>query len=568
MKKVLTIITGLFMILALQAQTDKFNITNEEWRADLKWLSETVHTDYSFLFKKITADDWDEKVAELYRDIPQLDEHEIIVGFAKLVAAFEWGHTRMDILPFGPVYNPAGFKRMPYNFYWFSDGLYVQGTHADYAGAVGARVIAIGGTPIDKALELVRPVVPVENEQFFRAFGLQYLQIPEVLHAQGITDDMAKTRLTLEKNGETFEVTYKYGFQYRDPYYDHSMIWEEDDNEDWVVARPDVSVENSPYWLKHADKHFWFEALEGKSVVYAQQNLVRDSDEETIAQFYERLFRYIEDNDIERLILDLRLNSGGDNFLNVSAIQEIIRSGRINRPGRFFVVIGRRTFSACQNFVNELETYTEAIFVGEPTAENVNMYGDNREIKLPNSGLTGRLSWVWWQDKAQWDTRQWTEPILAADLSFDDYMNNIDPVIDVILDYAGNGDPRDHMLALFEAGKMDELLEVSKVYVSDPVYRYISFEHDINRGGYRLLGAGRKEEAFQAFKLNTQLYPGSANAWDSFAEVHLEMGEIDEAVKLYKKALSMDPDGYVGNNAKQMLEKIAGYRETHGGHSH
>ena len=47
-----------------------------------------------------------------------------------------------------------------------------------------------------------------------------------------------------------------------------------------------------------------------------------------------------------------------------------------------FVIIGRRTFSACQNLVNELDNYTNAIFIGEPTAENINFYGDTRPGSL------------------------------------------------------------------------------------------------------------------------------------------------------------------------------------------
>jgi tetratricopeptide (TPR) repeat protein len=550
------------MALSVQASSGNFDLTSDQWRQDLKWLSNTVHHDYSFLFKKISAEDWDKHVVKLYNQIPEMEDHEVIVGMARLIASFGWGHSRLDVLPFGPFHNPAKFKRMPYNLYYFSDGVYVQGTLSKFAEAVGARVIAIGGTPIEQALELVRPVVPAENEMFFRAYGLQYLQIPEILHAQGITKDLSKTTLTLEKDGKRFEITYPYGVVYEDPYYDHSLVWKQDGRDDWVVARSDEMLASNPLWLKHADQTFWFEQLPGRKVVYAQQNLVRDSEEETLAHFYARLFEYIEDNQIEKLIIDLRLNGGGDNFLNVAPIQQIVRSDQINQPGNLFVVIGRRTFSACQNFVNELETYTEAIFVGEPTGENVNMYGDNREIKLPNSGITGRLSWAWWQDKPQWDTRQWTAPVLAADLSFQDYMQNVDPVLEVIEQYTGTGDPRDHMRALFDSGKMEELLKVSKEYIQDPAYRYIAFETEINDAGYQLLRAGRKEEAKAVFKLNTELYPESANVWDSYAEVHLEMMDIDRAVEFYHKAKSMDPDGFAGQHAEMMLNKIKGIAPT------
>lgn len=41
-------------------------LTVSDWRADLAFLKETVHKDYSFLFKKISAAEWDAQVEELH----------------------------------------------------------------------------------------------------------------------------------------------------------------------------------------------------------------------------------------------------------------------------------------------------------------------------------------------------------------------------------------------------------------------------------------------------------------------------------------------------------------------
>jgi len=74
----------------------------------------------------------------------------------------------------------------------------------------------------------------------------------------------------------------------------------------------------------------------------------------------------VEKNDVEKLVLDVRMNGGGNNQLIKPIITGIIQLKKINKKGKFFCIIGRRTFSACQNLVNELERYTEVIFVGEP----------------------------------------------------------------------------------------------------------------------------------------------------------------------------------------------------------
>ena len=56
-------------------------ISSTQWQEDLRFLQETVHKDYSFLFKKVTAAAFDEAVEEFYKEIPQMQDHEVLVGF-------------------------------------------------------------------------------------------------------------------------------------------------------------------------------------------------------------------------------------------------------------------------------------------------------------------------------------------------------------------------------------------------------------------------------------------------------------------------------------------------------
>ncbi|WP_442253162.1 serine hydrolase [Stenotrophomonas pavanii] len=64
-------------------------------------------------------------------------------------------------------------------------------------------------------------------------------------------------------------------------------------------------------------------------------------------------------------------------------------------------------------------------------------------------------------------------------------------------------------------------------------------ERAINASGYAIresLGAGR---ALKVFTLNTELYPDSANAWDSLAECHAALGEKETAERLYAKSKTL-----------------------------
>jgi hypothetical protein len=143
------------------------------------------------------------------------------------------------------------------------------------------------------------------------------------------------------------------------------------------------------------------------------------------------LAAFIESNGVEKLVLDLRLNRGGNGTLLPPLVTALVKS-KINKPGQFFTIIGRSTFSAAQFLVNNLERYTDTIFVGEPSGSKGNIYGDSRRIYMPNSGITIRTSVYYWQDWHPLDTREWTAPHLTAELSSEEYRTNTDPALKII----------------------------------------------------------------------------------------------------------------------------------------
>lgn len=78
-------------------------------------------------------------------------------------------------------------------------------------------------------------------------------------------------------------------------------------------------------------------------------------------------------------------------------------------------------------------------------------------------------------------------------------------------------------------------------------------EGRLNRLGYRLLGEGKVDAAVGLFGLNAELYPSSANVWDSLGEALLAAGLVERAVTNYEKVLELSPGN---DHALQMLEKI------------
>jgi tetratricopeptide (TPR) repeat protein len=67
----------------------------------------------------------------------------------------------------------------------------------------------------------------------------------------------------------------------------------------------------------------------------------------------------------------------------------------------------------------------------------------------------------------------------------------------------------------------------------------VSSEAAINQTGYALLGQKKIDEALAAFKRNVELYPGSANVYDSLADGLEAAGRADVARQNVEKAVTV-----------------------------
>ncbi|NIR49554.1 hypothetical protein GWO43_13715 [candidate division KSB1 bacterium] len=544
-------VIAMFLLWGYASDSYSQGMTAERWQEDLQYLRHLITTERSNLFHTVTREEWERQADSLYAEIPNLQRHEIIVGMARLVSAFRIGHTHLPIQPWRRNAHPdLNFHRFPLLTYVFSDGVFVRSAKEKYRDAVGGRILKIGNLSIEEAMEAVRPVIPWENEQYFLSAVPYYLSCPEVLHAQGVIDDLTTTNLTIEKDEKKREILLEAESSGPFPG-DYGMVHSE---AGWVDARY-FSDNPEPLYLKNLDRHHYYEYLPDHKLVYVRHSQVRNENDETIEQFFGRVMDFVNQNDVEKFVLDVRLNRGGNNYLNKPVIVGLIGMHKINQPGQLFTIIGRQTFSATQNLVNELEKYTETIFIGEPTSENVNFWGDTRQYELPNSGLPVRLSWLWWQNLDPRDDRPWTAPEIALDLSFEDYRNNRDPVMAEILNFENLQPLTERLRDLFLSGESAEAQQKARAYIADSRHRYDSVEDDLNGLGYDLLDEHRLDAAIDVFRLNTELYPHSANTYDSLAEGLWKKGLLEAAIENYERALQMDPGG-VGVNSARMLRKI------------
>jgi tetratricopeptide (TPR) repeat protein len=86
-------------------------------------------------------------------------------------------------------------------------------------------------------------------------------------------------------------------------------------------------------------------------------------------------------------------------------------------------------------------------------------------------------------------------------------------------------------------------------------------ETKINTYGYNLINQKKIEDANKVLRMNVQLFPESANVYDSYGESFMLLGQKEDAIKYFEMAIAKDKDGVTADNSKKMIEKI-----KNGGH--
>jgi len=106
---------------------------------------------------------------------------------------------------------------------------------------------------------------------------------------------------------------------------------------------------------------------------------------------------------------------------------------------------------------------------------------------------------------------------------------------------------------LVMAGKFGEAIETYKKIKRDNPNNNAVAEARLNNLGYALLQQKKIAEAIALFKANVEMYPQSANVYDSMGEAYLANGEKELAIANYKKSLELDPKN---RNAVEALKKL------------
>ena len=397
------------LLIGTIGTVDAQTLTSEQWREDLAFLSLSISSKHPNPFHAISEESFRSRVDRLHESIPNLKDYEILVEMFALVAMLQDGHTQIQ----GGLQFLTG--QYPFRLQVFSDGIFVRSAPRALKGTIGAQLLSLGEVDVEEAFSRVASTTPHDNDMTLKNWVPYNMVSPEFLHAQDITTDRDRARFVFaDRNG-------------RELILDLAPLPPEDPL-DWIDASASVK---QPLYLQHPKDNYWHQYLEDSQILFVQYNRVQDAPGESIAEFFARISQSMPELPIKSIVLDVRFNGGGNNYLNAPVI-EWVKSSMWVSKGNFYVIIGGGTFSAAQTLVTRLEATTDVILVGEPTGGRPNHYGDSIKLQLPHSDLTLAVSSLYHND-APGDNRTTIEPQLLAPLSSKDYFSGRDPALEAIL---------------------------------------------------------------------------------------------------------------------------------------
>jgi hypothetical protein len=323
------------------------------------------------------------------------------------------------------IFTLASQKRVlhlfPLYLYKFSDGLFVVSAPGRRE-LVGSKLLAIDGIPADELERQVRPLVPRDNEATRTDRFMSFMLTAEVLHGLGLRPGTGPARFSLQKPGSAAQdvilapVTARAYLRLMTPEFP-SFVYA-------LPKRP------QPLYLRRRGEDHYVATVDHGRAIFVGYNLTLGS----TGPDARKLSRLLKSREVRRVVVDVRLNPGGDNH-TYAPLLAVLRSKAVNRRGRLVVLISRSTFSAAANFITELDRKTKAVFVGETSGGAPNLYGDVVAVDLPAAGVTVDVAGIYWQASYATDRRNAIEPEVPVALSSAAFFRGKDPVLAAALRY-------------------------------------------------------------------------------------------------------------------------------------
>ena len=407
----------LVILILISTNISWAQLTVNQFNSDIAQLEYLIKEKHASPFWKISKEEFESIVENAQENILKStsNDYKRYVEIFEIIASIKDGHSGISAGSRNKI-----FGYLPFSVRWFGDEIRVTRTAEKFSNILGSKIIEIDGQSIVNVLDKLRTVVPHANESRFKKFSSRYLRLPGLLFGLGITKNPTKALFTFLKNNEQF-------------------------NSELVDMPPEEEKTNFIDYLETIDSlalhqrdnnlHYWFNYDNKTNIFYFQYNRIGNMESERSSPFARRMWAFVDSVKVDKFILDLRYNGGGNFPFCLPFVQGIVDRPSINKRGKLFIITGYDTFSAAKQMLNLLEARSEAIIIGETPGGLPSGPGDPESYKLDNTTIKVLLSSLWHPNVLLNDKRTVFNLDKTINPSWEDFVKGNDTSIEYIKSY-------------------------------------------------------------------------------------------------------------------------------------
>ena len=389
-----------------------------DWEYELELLARELSEKHPGLFFERDSAWFFQKMSELASRTPDRTLFQVSIEIQQLIADMGDAHTQINY-----HFLIDKSRILPLDCYWFEDGIYVLETDRRYEAALGKKLIAINGFPINVVIDSLATLLVLDNPSVLKNRIPRMLTWVQLLEYFGFS---AKNELSLTVSGSAWEevpvfLPYELG--------------------ELVGVRPPAL----PLGWQEANSYFREQYFDAEKLYYIQYNRCwsREAEEDygsgasalfmpSFKEFEKQVLRVLRKEKIDKLVFDLRFNRGGHAEQGTEFIRKIKRT-LPKKHGEVFLLVGRGTEAEALINAVDLIKSMKVMLVGEESSGKPNHFGEVKRFVLPESGLV--VSYPGTYFSLLEEDPSSLEPEVKTHISFEQYMQGIDPALEAVRRY-------------------------------------------------------------------------------------------------------------------------------------
>lgn len=374
---------------------------------DLTFMGKQLESRQLGLYDCISKEEFYARQQAIADKLNDLNETTFYFELSALIASIGVAHTTINL----NVSMKYPFKLLPYTMQLYNDGWILTGVSDEFKAYLGYEVTALNGVEMSRVKDKAKTLISYENEAWLNQLIPALLMNADALVYMGILDNNEALKLTLKKEDKLEEITLP---SVSGPLYQSDIS---------RVELPDIQTLRQPMIYTSFPLN--------EQTYYIQYNQCSEMPGYSMSQFAADVEKELSEQHYEKLILDLRYNTGGNSAVLEPMLMMIDNYQKANQL-KLIALISEQTFSSGVMNAIQLKYGLDAILIGTPTGGNVNGYGELQQFNLNHFPYTINYCVKYFEMISGYE-KDSLYPDIDVEINYKDLMQGKDECVEIAL---------------------------------------------------------------------------------------------------------------------------------------